>query len=399
MKDCKSYLETILEKSEKYLKKHFKAKEYKDFLQSISYIKNIKDKKEVVKFFEKHYYKFIKELYQAQYKYDEKLENFLQEKEDKKIIWGDCLRALRLMKSESISCMVTSPPYYNARNYAKWKNLDEYFKDMEKILKECYRVLDNHRVFVFNVGDIFDNDNLFTSSTWGKRRLPLGAYFIILFEKIGFTFVDDIIWDKGEVQSQRHKNGNKPYPYYQYPMNCYEHILIFHKHRLDENRYPCPVCGCLQVNGNAYTERGLKSWECKNLDCFERSKANRGKRFSAKTFITQNDENNIKNEISKDFIYAWRRDIKKINPVIKINSKGQNILGHSAPFPTQIPEFAVRMFSYKGERVLDPFAGLGTSIIVASKLGRVGIGIERDLSTKEYVYNFLGKENLKEFIL
>ena len=66
-------------------------------------------------------------------------------------------------------------------------------------------------------------------------------------------------------------------------MNCYEHIFIFHKHRNDNTPYPCPVCGCLKVNGNAYSEIGLKSWECKNLECFERSKSNRGKRFSLKT--------------------------------------------------------------------------------------------------------------------
>ena len=190
-----------------------------------------------------------------------------------------------------------------------------------------------------------------------REGLPLGAYFIMLFEKVGFSFVDDIIWDKGQVQSQRHKNGDKPYPYYQYPMNCYEHILIFHKHRADETRYPCPVCGCLQVNGNAYTEKGLRSWECKNLHCFERSKANRGKRFSAKTYFTQNEAFNRGNEIDKDFIYAWRRDIKAINPVIKINSKGQNTLGHTAPFPKEIPEFAIKMFSYKGRQVFGSIYG------------------------------------------
>ena len=261
---------------------------------------------------------------------------------------------------------------------------------MEKIIKECYRVLDNHRVFVFNVGDIFDNDNLKTTSTWGKRRLPLGAYFIALFEKVGFTFVDDIIWDKGEVQSQRHKNAGKDYPYFQYPMNCYEHILIFHKHRLDNTRYPCPVCGYLNVNGNAYTEIGLKSWECKNKDCFERSAANRGKRFSAKTYFTQNETLNKGSEIPREFITAWRRDIKKINPVIKINSKGQNILGHSAPFPSEISEYAVRNFSYKGEKILDMFSGSGTSIEMAAKLGRIGIGIERDKNLKQSILKKTG---------
>ena len=136
--------------------------------------------------------------------------------------------------------MVTSPPYYNARDYSHWSNLDEYLSDMRCIIRESYRVLDNHRVFVWNVGDIFDNDNLFTTSVWGKRRIPLGAYFIKIFEEEGFTFVDDYIWDKGEVQSERQKNGEKPYPFYQYPANCYEHILIFHKHRRDNTRFPCP---------------------------------------------------------------------------------------------------------------------------------------------------------------
>ena len=384
------YLDTILQKSQKYLKAEFKEKEYKEFLSRIQFIYKIKDTKEIIKKFEKAYYDFVKELYQKKYNYDKNLENFLNEKENKKIIWGDCLEVLKQMKSESIGCMVTSPPYYNAREYAQYKNLNEYLEIMEKIIKECYRVLDNHRVFVFNVGDIFDNDNLKTTSTWGKRRLPLGAYFIALFEKVGFTFVDDIIWDKGEVQSQRHKNAGKDYPYFQYPMNCYEHILIFHKHRLDNTRYPCPVCGYLNVNGNAYTEIGLKSWECKNKDCFERSAANRGKRFSAKTYFTQNETLNKGSEIPREFITAWRRDIKKINPVIKINSKGQNILGHSAPFPSEISEYAVRNFSYKGEKILDMFSGSGTSIEMAAKLGRIGIGIERDKNLKQSILKKTG---------
>lgn len=236
--NSKHYLDTILRKSEKYLQKEFGKKRYVRFLQLIKPLYDIFNTKEIVFEFERLYYAFVKELYQDKDKYDKTLEEFFQNKKSKKIIWADCLEALKQMKSESISCMVTSPPYYNARTYAQWKNLNEYLNDMEVILRECYRVLDNHRVFVFNVGDIFDNDKLFTSSIWGKRRLPLGAYFINLFEKVGFSFVDDIIWDKGQVQSQRHKNGDKPYPYHQYPMNCYEHILVFHKHRLDCVRYP-----------------------------------------------------------------------------------------------------------------------------------------------------------------
>ncbi len=391
------YLNIILEKSDNYLKNNLTFIQYNDFMEKIAVLKNITNRDIVINEFQKIYYQFIKSIHQSENPYNPDLDKFIENKATKKIIWGNCFNVLQSMKSESIHCMVTSPPYYNAREYSQWDNIEKYMNDMEKILIECYRVLDNHRVFVFNVGDIFDNDNMHTKSVWGKRRLPLGAYFINLFEKIGFTFVDDIIWDKGEVQSERHKNGDKPYPFYQYPMNCYEHLLIFHKHRLDMYRYPCPVCGTLNVNGNSYTEKGLKSWECKNTDCFTRSESNRGKRFSAKTYFTQSPHFYTGSEIDKDYVYSWRRDIKKIKPVIKINSKGKNIIGHTAPFPREIPEFAVKMFSYLGEKILDPFSGVGTSLKTANELDRIGIGIELDKSVKESVYSFVGKKDLEEF--
>ncbi|MDD5022307.1 MAG: site-specific DNA-methyltransferase [Endomicrobiaceae bacterium] len=372
-----SYIKTILKISMSYLKTILTTKQLNVLLSKISYLNNKFDNKEIIKDWSNIYIDFIKENYQNSYKnHNKKLNAFIRQKDSGvKVIWGDCLNVMKDMLPESIHLMVTSPPYYNAREYSHWDNLNSYLDDMRLIIREAFRVLDNHRVFIFNVGDIFDNDNLKTTSTWGKRRIPLGAYFTKIFEEEGFTFVDDFIWDKGEVQSERHKNGDKPYPFYQYPMNCYEHIFIFHKHRNDTTRYPCPVCGCLSVNGNAYSEIGLKSWECKNPDCFKRSKANRGKRFSLKTIMTQGRQEQL-NVIEQEFVKKWRRDIIKINPVIKINSKGENKLGHSAPFPIEIPEMAVKLFSYKNEIILDPFGGSCTSVIAAKQLGRVGLGIE-----------------------
>lgn len=378
MIDIKPYIDTIIEISKPYLQETFPDKKrFEEFIDKIKFLRDYTNTKEIIDNFINIYIDFVKQDFQNQYNETNSiLIDFLEKKDDGvKIIWGNCLDVMKGMKPESIHLIVTSPPYYNAREYSKWKNLNDYLDEMRLIIREAYRVLDNHRVFVFNVGDIFDNDNISTTSSWGKRRIPLGAYFIKIFEEEGFTFVDDFIWDKGEVQSERHKNGNKPYPFYQYPMNCYEHILIFHKHRKDQTRYPCPVCGCLKVNGNAYSEIGLKSWECKNPECFERSPSNRGKRFSLKTIITQSRQEE-KYAIDKEFIKKWRRDIVKINPVIKINSKGENILGHTAPFPNEIPEFAIKMFSYPNEYVLDPFGGSFTSVIVAKKLGRIGVGIE-----------------------
>ncbi|HPD33112.1 MAG TPA: site-specific DNA-methyltransferase [Candidatus Kapabacteria bacterium] len=386
------YINKIIDISMPYLEKVFSKGRLDEFLKEVSYLKEEQEIKKIIEKFTESYIRFVKEDYQRTYQStNEKLISFIEKKNDVKIIWGDCLEVLKGMKSESIHLMVTSPPYYNAREYSQWRNLNDYLDDMRKVIKEAYRVLDNHRVFVFNVGDIFDNDNITTQSVWGSRRIPLSAYFIKIFEEEGFTFVDDFIWDKGEVQSERHKN--KPYPFYQYPMNCYEHILIFHKHRLDNTRYPCPVCGTLKVNGNTQSEIGLRSWECKNSECFERSESNRGKRFSLKTIMTQGRQKE-ENILPEDFIKKWRRDIIKFPPVIKINSKGENILGHTAPFPEDIPEFAIRMFSYKGEYVLDPFAGSFTSVIVAKKLERIGIGIE----INKEMFRKAGIENIKKNI-
>lgn len=384
----KNYLDKIFKNSDDYLKKIFTDNEY-DSLKNKLKNKNYKSDAEYVELFLNEYTQQIKKKYQSEHKYNQELSKFLENsKSNLKIIWGDCLSTLKKMKSESIQLMVTSPPYYNAREYSQWKDINDYIEDMRDIIRETYRVLDNHRVWVFNVGDIFDNPKTKTKSVWGKQRIPLGAYFTKIFEEEGFTFVDDFIWDKGEPQSERNKNAGKPYPMYQYPLNCYEHILIFHKHRLDLTRFPCPRCGSLNVNGNTQSEPGLQSWECKNEECFERSKSNRGKRFSLKTNMTQSKTNhNEENTIDESFVKKWRRDIIKFNPVIKINSKGNNIIGHTAPFPEDIPEMSIRMFSYVNEKVLDPFAGSFTTPKVAAELGRVGIGIE------------LNKNDFKEAII
>tara|TARA_B100000029_G_scaffold352173_1_gene344681 strand:+ start:92 stop:1351 length:1260 start_codon:yes stop_codon:yes gene_type:complete len=373
-----NYFDKIFHTSENYLKKQLNSKELSLLKDTLKKKKKIKNSDECVSFFVDIYTSIIKKKYQSEYKnVNKKLEKFLKEEDSNlKIIWGDCLNTLKKMNSESVQLMVTSPPYYNAREYSQWKDINDYLDDMREIIKETYRVLDNHRVWVFNVGDIFDNPNTKTKSVWGKQRIPLGAYFIKLFEDEGFTFVDDFIWDKGEPQSERNKNKSNPYPMYQYPLNCYEHILIFHKHRLDLTRFPCPRCGTLKVNGNTQSEPGLQSWECKNDKCFERSESNRGKRFSLKTNMTQSNDKRNLGTIDENILKKWRRDITKFSPVIKINSKGNNRIGHTAPFPEDIPEMAIKMFSYKGEVVLDPFAGSFTTPKVAAELDRVGVGIE-----------------------
>lgn len=283
----------------------------------------------------------------------------------------DCLLGMKELDDNSIDLIVTSPPYYNARDYSSWDSLDDYIKDMKDILIESKRVLKNHRYIVWNVGDIVQNMG---GAKWNNRKLPLGSYFISIMEEIGLIFIDDIIWDKGEPQSKRHL-GNPPYPFYQYPVNVYEHILIFRKSDIDKTRIPCPDCNEIITVSNSQSSIGVQSWECKNPKCKSKSKSGRGKRFSERS-IMMNNAKTDENIIEKEMIEYWRRDIVKINPVIKINSNGENILNHTAPFPIEIPDMAINYYTNVGDIVLDPFIGSGTTAISAINNNRNYIGYE-----------------------
>lgn len=283
----------------------------------------------------------------------------------------NCLDGMKCLNDESMDLFVTSPPYFNAREYSQYSNTKEYMDIMRNIFQEAYRTLKNHKYVVLNVGDIISQID---KAKWSTKKLPLGAMFTIMMEEIGFEFIDDYIWDKGEPQSKRHI-GNPPYPFYQYPVNCYEHILIFVKHEFNNKKIPCPICNETIVVSNSCSGIGIQSWECKNPSCQTKSKSGRGKRYSERS-IMMNNYKTKENIISNDFIKTWRRDIVKINPVIKINNKKENKIGHTAPFPKEIPEMAIRYFSGKGDIVCDMFMGSGTTAIVCEELCRKWIGFE-----------------------
>lgn len=295
-----------------------------------------------------------------------------------KIHHMSCIDGMKLLlEDNSIGLIVTSPPYYNAREYSTWDSFELYMKDMRDVFTEAFRVLENHRYIVVNISDTVGRTQ---KQAWSNRKIPLGAYFVVMLEEIGFKFIDNYIWDKGEPQTKRHL-GNPQYPFYQYPINCYEYIIVMAKHVKDNERVPCPICNSLTVQNNGQQSEGVLSWECKNKDCSEKSPSGRGKRFSNRSIMMDNHKTDD-NYIEEEFIKKWRRDIIKINPVIKTNSNGENKIGHTAPYPTDIPEMAIRYFSGTNDIVLDMFTGSGTSQLVAKQLNRQYIGFEIH---KEYV--------------
>lgn len=235
---------------------------------------------------------------------------------DSIIFNGDSYEVLQHLEKGSVAAAVTSPPYFNAREYSQWENMYLYLYDMYNIAREINKVLDDEGVYLYNIGDINGNEMTIAKSNMGNKRLLLGAYSILIFEAAGFELVDNYIWNKGEPQSKRSTNDGNFTPHYQKPVNCYEHMFIFKKRG-----------ETIHVNENAVP-------------------------------------------------INWRNFVVDFTPVYKINSKGENTLGHTAPYPEEIPDFVAKVFGKKGKAILDPFLGSGTSIIAAAKNGYVGYGIE-----------------------
>ena len=151
-----------------------------------------------------------------------------------RIYFGDSYDVLRTIQDSSIDGAVTSPPYYNAKTYSQWGNIYCYLYDMYNISKEIFRVMKEGAVYLFNIFDYFDNENNIALSAMGDKRMILGAYMIDIFQRIGFEIVGNIIWNKGEIQGNRRFNQGNLTPYYQAPLNCWEHVLILSKGKPDK---------------------------------------------------------------------------------------------------------------------------------------------------------------------
>ena len=225
---------------------------------------------------------------------------------------GDSTKVLNQFANNSIDAAVTSPPYYNARSYSQWANIYCYLYDMFNNAREVYRVLKPGATYLFNIFDYFDNENNIVFSAMGTKRLILGAYIMKMFKDIGFDLIDNIIWDKGHIQGNRSNNQGNNSPYYQAPLNCYEHIIYLRK------------------PGNVVAKFDLPK-------------------------------------------------ILKLHPVVKM-IKGENILGHTAPFPKEIPKLLTKQL-ISGSTILDPYSGSFTTARQAKIDGIKSVSIEM---SKEY---------------
>jgi DNA modification methylase len=142
---------------------------------------------------------------------------------------GDSFEVLASIPEATFDGAVTSPPYYNAREYSQWANIYTYLFDMYNIARQVFRVLKPGGVYLFNIFDYFDNENTISLSAMGEKRMILGPYMLDIFRRVGFECVGNIVWDKGDIEGKRGFNGGNFSPYYQAPFNCWEHILVLAK--------------------------------------------------------------------------------------------------------------------------------------------------------------------------
>lgn len=145
------------------------------------------------------------------------------------VVQDDCFTYLTSQPADSFEGAVTSPPYYNAREYAQWDNIYCYMYDMYNIGVQLYRVLKPGSLFFYNIFDYFDNERAVVFSAMGQKRMILSAYAVDAFRRAGFACLGNVAWDKGDIEGKRGFNAGNFSPYYQAPFNCWEHILVFQK--------------------------------------------------------------------------------------------------------------------------------------------------------------------------
>jgi len=241
------------------------------------------------------------------------------------------------IEDDSVHLMVTSPPYFNAPFDYKglFKSYGQYLGVLRKVAKEIYRVLQDGRIAVLNIDDMLING----------EKFPIVADATKIFQEAGFRYRDRIIWKKpdGYLRISRRSGVilQNPYPMYFYPDNLLENIIIFQKGKFNYR--------------------------------------------SISKEVRENSRVDIK-ELQNNKWYMTLWEMTNVLP-------GSDLEKDIAAFPEELPYRVIKLFSYKGETVLDPFAGSGTTMKVAKLLERNSIGIEIKKSLVPIIREKLGLGN------
>ncbi len=256
-----------------------------------------------------------------------------------RLIHGDCLDVLASLPSDEFVLAFTSPPYLNAVNYSqhvdkikgkveRWDRNDISYSEYKQFLVDRFAVLFRVvRPGGYNIVNI-------APVAWNGERTALPFHFVGWMEEIGWKFREDIIWEKTIARDRR--SGvllQHPYPGYYYPSLVAEYVFVFQK--------PAPK----KDHENVYWNRSEEEKEQNKLDL-----------------------SSYQGEMSKN---VW-----KIRPL----SPQENL--HPCPFPLDLVERVVKLYSYENDPVIDIFAGSGQTNLACERLHRKHVGIE---ILKEYV--------------
>ncbi|MEM9686754.1 MAG: DNA methyltransferase, partial [Bacteroidota bacterium] len=243
----------------------------------------------------------------------------MQTKHD--IIIGDS-RQMDFLGDGAVQLAITSPPYWQLKDYGTDHQIgyhdsyESYINNLNLVWKECYRVLENGCRLCVNIGDQFAR-----AVYYGRYKvIPIRIEIIKFCESIGFDYMGAIIWQKNTTTNTT--GGGSVMGSYPYPRNGmiaidYEFILLFKK--LGKVRKP-------------------------------------DKKMKEQSAMT-------KEEWKKYFSGHW-------------NFGGAKQDEHIAVFPEELPHRLIKMFSFVGDTVLDPFLGSGTTSLAAKKLNRNSVGYE-----------------------
>ena len=256
------------------------------------------------------------------------------------IVIGDS-RNMKYVNDNSVNLIFTSPPYFNAKEYSKDKsgkdlgNINDYEvwkKEIKKVWKECFRVLQPGRKMFINIMNLpLSNEK---NNGNGFITLNIVGHTIDLCVDLGFKFKREIIWHK--TNSVRAHFGTYPYPGGILINNMHEQILEFEK--------PSP----------------------KGYDKYKH--------------LTKEDKEASK--INKDFWLSLKNSSVWVMKPYKSGTRE-----HLAPFPVELPERLIKAYTYIGEIVLDPFAGMGTTAKSALKNNRSVILYEINRDFLELIEN------------
>ena len=260
-----------------------------------------------------------------------------------RIIFGDS-RNMSRIPDQSVQLIVTSPPYWQLKDYGSTDQIgfhdsyETYINNLNLVWQECYRVLCDGCRMCVNIGDQFAR-----SVYYGRYKvIPIRTEIIRFCETLGMDYMGAVIWQK--TTNMHTSGGGAVMGSFPYPRNGilkmdYEFILIFKK------------------LGNAPKPTKPTAEQ---------------KQRSALT----------KEEWNQYFSSHW-------------NFSGVRQQGHLAMFPEELPKRLIKMFSFVGETVLDPFAGSGTTSLAAKHLDRNSIGYEINREFQPLIREKLEEPNAK----